>query len=81
MADNGPSQMVKSSTRGRHFLDVFLINRIDLVEFCVFMKSYLSSDHLALVVNCTTSVGSPCKTRKFVQYFDLRKHNVAYVYS
>jgi hypothetical protein len=61
MTDNGLLQMIKTSTRGCHILDVFLTNRIDLDEFCTVMKSCLSSDQLALVVNCTTNVSSACK--------------------
>jgi hypothetical protein len=65
----------------RHILDVFITNRTDLVDFCKVMKSYISSDLLALVVNCTTNVGYACKNRKIVQYLDLHKHNVVHVYS
>jgi hypothetical protein len=52
MADNGLSQILNSSTRDRRTLGVCLTNRIDPIDGCEVICSF--SDHLTLIVNCTT---------------------------
>jgi len=48
------TQIVQSTTHGRHTLDFFLTNRDDIVS-CTVVKLLLNTHHLALMVNCVTS--------------------------
>ena len=74
--DAGLTQIVQSTTHGRHILDLFLTNRDDITS-CTVVKSCLNTDHLALTVNCVTSRSILCDhdrtTRRQIQFYDIRK--------
>ena len=52
--DAGLTQIVQSTTHGRHTLDLFLTNREYIVS-CTVVKPWLNTDHLTVMVNCVTS--------------------------
>jgi len=74
--DASLTQIVQSTTHGRHTLYLFLTNRDDIVS-CTVVKSCLNADHLALIVNCVTSgiILSDCDhiKRRQTQFYDIRQ--------
>jgi len=54
LVDCGFVQVNTTPTRGRHVLDVFITNRIDLIDSLLAVNSCLNSDHCALSINCNS---------------------------